>query len=78
MEVQTEGHGLFQQHCSTVSRRAQRAKPLIHIKDSVSAKLVATTESNYLDLYIQLTSVVPHKSEGRVVGGISSAGSEGA
>lgn len=66
-------HGLFQHHCSIVSRQAQRPKPLFDFKDSVAAKLVATSESNFLDLYIQLTSVVLTRARASGPGGISAA-----
>lgn len=66
-------HSLFQHHCSIVSRQAQRPKPLFDFKDSVAAKLVATSESNFLDLYIQLTSVVLTRARASGPGGISAA-----
>lgn len=68
-----DGHTLFQHHCSIVSRQAQRPKPLFNIKDSVAAKLVATSESNFLDLYIQLTSVILTRARASGLGGISAA-----
>lgn len=66
-------HTLFHHHCSTVSRQAQRPKPSFNIKDSVAAKLVATSESNFLDLYIQLTSVILTRARASGLGGISAA-----
>lgn len=68
-----DGHGLFQHHCSVVSRQAQATKPLFDFKDSVAAQLVATSESNFLDLYIELTSVTLTRARASGLWGISAA-----